>query len=205
MVLLVVLGMAFCLPVAAQVQSVPVISTVAGNGTAGFAGDGGAATSAELYLPRYVAVDAIGNVYIADFQNNRVRMVAASTGIVTTVAGNGTTGYSGDGAAATSAELSQPCGVAVDRSGNIYIADTSNNRIRVVAASTSTPFVAGATVPGYIYTIVGDGTARYNGDGIAATTAELYQPIGMPPVTSTSRNFKTIESAWWPLPPALPL
>jgi len=147
-----------------------IISTIAGNGTAGYAGDGGAATSAELNNPTGVAVDALGNVYIADFNNNRIRMVAAGTGIITTIAGNGTAGYSGDEGAATSAELNlnPPGEVAIDASGNVYIADAGNSRIRKVSAST-----------GIISTIAGNGTVGYSGDGGAATSAELTYPDGV--------------------------
>ena len=98
---------------------------------AGYSGDGGSATSAEVYLPTGVAVDASGNIYIADYGNNRIRKVTIA-GVISTIAGNGTAGYTGDGAAATSAELNRPAGVVVDASGNIFIADSSNNRIRVI-------------------------------------------------------------------------
>jgi hypothetical protein len=100
-----------------------------------YAGDGGLATSAELYWPTGVAVDGAGNLYIADGINNRIRKVTAATGIITTVAGNGSASYSGDTGLATSAELSTPSGVAVDSSGNLYIADGINNRIRKVTAA----------------------------------------------------------------------
>ena len=145
-----------------------IITTVAGNGTQSYSGDGGAATSAELNVPYGVAVDASGNLYIADTYNNRIREVAAGTGIITTVAGNGTQSYSGDGGAATSAELNYPYGVAVDASGNLYIADCYNSRIRKVAAGT-----------GIITTVAGNGTAAYSGDGGAATSAKLYFPCGV--------------------------
>ena len=144
------------------------ISTVAGNGTPGFSGDGGAATSAELNLAAGVAVDGAGNLYIADFNNNRIRKVAANTGTISTVAGNGTPGYSGDGDAATSAELNGPGGVTVDSVGNLYIPDLNNDRIRKVAAST-----------GMISTVAGNGTQGHSGDGGLATNAELYQPDGV--------------------------
>ncbi len=142
-----------------------IISTVAGNGTAGFTGDGAAATSAELHEPRRVTLDSAGNLYIADAANNRIRKVAAKTGVITTVAGNGTQGSSGDGGAATSAELNYPGNVAVDSAGNLYIADTGNHRVRKVAAGT-----------GIITTVAGNGTFGFSGDGGAGTSAELYNP-----------------------------
>jgi len=145
-----------------------IITTVAGDGFGSYSGDGSAATSAELYLPRAVALDATGNLYIADAQNNRIRKVAAATAIITTVAGNGTYGYSGDGGPATKAELNGPFGVALDASGNLYIADFGNNRIRKVAAAT-----------GIITTVAGNGTAGYSGDGGPATSAELIEPQGV--------------------------
>ena len=103
------------------------------NDTYGYSGDGAAATSAQLYLPTGVAVDSSGsgNIYIADFGNNRVRMVTPA-GIIPTVAGTGAAGYSGDNGTATSAQLNGPSGVALDASGNLYIADANNNRVRVV-------------------------------------------------------------------------
>ncbi len=158
------------LPVRAQIAipTVGIINTVAGNGTPGYSGDGGAATSAELYGNFGVAVDRAGNIYLADAYNERIRKVTASTGAISTVAGNGTQGYSGDGGAATSAELNQPEGIAVDSSGNIYIADLYNNRIRKVTAST-----------GVISTVAGNGAEGYSGDGGAATSAELYYPSGV--------------------------
>jgi len=113
-----------------------VISTVAGNGTSGYSGDGGLATTAELNFPGYVAVDASGNLFIADTYNSVIRSVNASTGVITTVAGTRTAGYGGDGGLATSAGLYGPCGVAVDAGGNLFIADTNDNRVReVVSAS----------------------------------------------------------------------
>ena len=140
-----------------------IISTVAGNGTSGYSGDGGAATNAELYYPPGVAVDATGNLFIADSGNNRIRKVGIN-GIITAVAGNGTNGYSGDGGAATNAELNDPSGVAVDATGNLLIADFENNVIRKVGTN------------GIITTVAGNGTAGYSGDGGAATNAELDNP-----------------------------
>ena len=110
------------------------ISIVAGTAdTPGYSGDGGSATSAELDNPSALAFDKSGNLYIADTGNNVIREIDASTGVISTVAGNGTKGYSGDGGAATSAQLSDPTGVALDNSGNLFIADTGNKRIREVS------------------------------------------------------------------------
>jgi len=142
------------------------IDTVAGYGTAGYSGDNGLATAADLYLPQSVAIDSVGNIYIVDAHNNRIRKVTASTGIITTVAGNGTEGYSGDGGPATSAEISPSGGVAVDVVGNIYFADTQ--RIRKVTVST-----------GYISTVAGSGIQGYSGDGGSATSAEMNWPWGV--------------------------
>jgi RHS repeat-associated protein len=143
-----------------------VITTVAGSANYGYSGDNGPATSAELFDPEGVAVDGAGNIYIDDAANNRVRKVTVSTGIITTVAGNGSLNFSGDGGQATSAALNYPYGVMVDASKNIYIADTNNNRIRKVTAST-----------GIITTIAG-GTS-YAGNGGAATSALLAYPEGI--------------------------
>jgi sugar lactone lactonase YvrE len=143
------------------------ISTVAGNTTQGFAGDGGKATAAELYLPTGVFVDASGNLFIADRGNNRIRKVSTS-GTITTVAGNGTGVFSGDGGAATSAGLASPTNVVVDASGNLFIAGTLNSRIREVAAGT-----------GIITTVAGDGVAGFFGDGGLPTNAGLNHPGGV--------------------------
>jgi hypothetical protein len=148
--------------------STGIITTVAGNGTAGYSGDGGAATSAELYHPSGVALDTAGNIYIADFANNRIRKVTVSTNDISTVAGNGTAGYNGDGGSAISAVLNTPYSVAVDASSNIYISDTNNYRVRKVTAST-----------GVISTVAGTGTGGYSGNGGAATSAKISQPMGL--------------------------
>ena len=140
-----------------------VITTVAGNGTQGYSGDGSMATDAQLNYPADVSVDSISNLYIADYGNNRVRKVGAN-GVITTVAGNGTNGYSGDGGAATNATLSDPYGVTVDSGGNLYIADYGNNRIRKVGTN------------GVITTVAGNGSYGYSGDGGAATNANLSNP-----------------------------
>ncbi len=144
------------------------ISTVAGNGTMGFSGDGGAAISAKLSIPTGVILDAIGNIYIADANNQRIRKVTTSTSIITTIAGTGTQGYSGDGGAATSAKLGNPRDLAIDASGNIYIADESNNCVRKITKSS-----------GKISTIAGDGTSGFMGDGGQAIAAELASPNGV--------------------------
>ncbi|HEX7415421.1 MAG TPA: NHL repeat-containing protein, partial [Bacteroidia bacterium] len=149
-----------------KVNTAGIISTFAGNGTAGYSGDGGQATSAELHYPFGVAVDASGNLYIADNQNNRVRKVNSS-GIISTIAGNGTAGYNGDGWNATAAELQEPTSIAFDASGNVYIADAGNMRIREVNTS------------GIISTFAGNGIQGYSGDGYAATNAELNLPTGV--------------------------
>ena len=140
------------------------ITTVAGNGTAGYSGDNSPATDAQLNQPAGVAVDASGNLFIADTANNRIREV--SGGAITTVAGNGTAGYSGDNGAATGAQLNRPAGVAVDASGNLFIADTTNNRIREVSGATIT-------------TIAGNGTAGYSVYDGPAIGAELNYPTGV--------------------------
>ena len=145
------------------------IFTYAGNGTAGYSGDGGAATSATLFLPTGVAADTLtGNIYIADDANSVVRMVTKSTGVISTVAGTGFTGYSGDNGPATRAALSNPVGVAVDVTARIlYIASIANNVIRAVAMDTGII----TTVAGYF------GGMGYSGDGGQATLATLSQPM----------------------------
>ncbi len=148
-----------------RVDAAGVITTVAGGGSS--LGDGGPATSARLNLPYGVAADGAGNLYIADTGNHRIRKVDAATGIISTVAGTGVSGYSGDGGAATSAQIDLPSGVAVDGSGNIYIADSDNDRVRKVDAA------------GVMTTTAGTGTAGYGGDGGAATAALLNNPWGM--------------------------
>ncbi len=153
-----------------RVSADGTISTIAGNGVSGFSGDGGPATSAMLSNPQGVAVDSSGNLYIADYSNNRIRKVSAS-GIISTVAGNGARGFSGDGGPAISAMLNGPYDVAVDSLGALYIADRSNNRVRKVSTS------------GTISTVAGNGTGGASGDGGPAIAAALDQPrsIGVDP------------------------
>jgi sugar lactone lactonase YvrE len=149
-----------------KVLSNGTITTVAGTGTGGYNNDNILATSAELNKPYGVALDTIGDIYIADGNNNRIRKVL-SNGTITTVAGNGTGGYNNDNILATSAELNKPYGVALDTIGDIYIADTLNNRIRKVLSN------------GTITTVAGTGTGPYNNDNILATSANLLYPAGV--------------------------
>ena len=152
------------------------ISTIAGNNaTAGYAGDGGAATAAALNHPTGLALDAAGNLYIADQLNHRVRKVDTS-GNITTVAGNGVAGYSGDGGLGTKAQLNAPFGIALDKAGNLYIADSANNRIRILYAN------------GIISTYAGNGTGGYTGDNGSALAAEIYRPFDVA-VDSTGNVF----------------
>jgi len=147
--------------------SIGVITTVAGGGSS--LGDGGPATSAQLNGPSGIAVDAAGNLYIADTYNNRIRKVA--NGVITTVAGDGAQGLGGDGGPAISAQVFRPQGAAVDSSGSLYIADTINNRIRKVAN-------------GVVTTVAGDGAYTiygFSGDGGPATSAQLDAPMGVAP------------------------
>ena len=137
-----------------------------GDPLCGYSGDGMLATNAQLDKPGGVFVDGLGNIYIADTNNNRIRKVDAATGLISTIAGNGASGYSGDGGPAISAQLNQPEQVFVDSSGNIFIADTGNHVIRIVSVHDDN-----------IYPMAGIGeTAGYNGDDRPATTASLGMP-----------------------------
>jgi sugar lactone lactonase YvrE len=143
-----------------------IITTVAGSGAHGFGGDGGAARAAKLAFPTGVAVDAKGNIYIADRINNRVRKVTPG-GTITTFAGTGEAGFTNDGEPATTAELNKPEDVAVDRRGNVYIADTGNQRIRRVS------------LDGTITTFAGTGRYGFSGDGGRAISASMAEPIAV--------------------------
>jgi len=144
------------------------ITTVAGNGTYGYNGDGIPATSASFRNPERIAIDGFGNLYIADVENYRIRKVDASTGIITTIAGNGSQGYSGDGGLATAAQINMYVaytywvGITVDATGNVYFTDCFNHRIRKINSST-----------GIITTVAGNGIAGYSGDGGLADTAQI--------------------------------
>src|ERR1019366_2564290 len=142
------------------------IATIAGDSFPSYQGDAGLAIKAELHGPEDIAVDSSGNLYIADSLNCRIRK-AASGGSISTFAGNGTFSYSGDGGAATQAQLNTPQGVAVDTNFNVYIADTLNNVVRKVSPN------------GTISNYAGNGGAGSSGDGSAATSAQLHGPQGL--------------------------
>jgi sugar lactone lactonase YvrE len=144
------------------------IYTIAGNGSDGYSGDGGLGTEAQVNLPYAGVVDSAGNLYFTDRTNNVVRKVAATTGVIATFAGNGTSGYSGDNGPGNSAQLSFPIGLALDNSGNLYIGDNGNNVVRKVVMAT-----------GVITTIAGNGSAGFGGDGGPATAAQLSYPMGL--------------------------
>ena len=143
-----------------------IISTIAGTGVAGFAGDGGAATAAQLNIPRHIIVSSSGEIYFSEVGNQRVRKIDVS-GIITTVAGTGIAGFAGDGGAATSARLFNPFGLAFDTPGNLFIADVDNHRVRRVSTT------------GIITTVAGTGSLTFSGDGGRATLAGLASPTRM--------------------------
>ena len=151
-----------------KVDIAGIITTVAGNGVGGYGGDNGPASSAEIEDPEGLAVDAAGNIYFADQQNNIVRKVDTN-GIITTIAGTPGTieGFSGDNGPATAAQLAGPSGVDIDSAGNVYIGDWGNNRVRMVSPA------------GIITTVAGTAMGGYNGDNQPATAAELNGPRGV--------------------------
>jgi len=169
-----------------------IITTIAGTGTicsspTASCGDGGPATSAQFYRPNGIALDGSGNVYVSDTLDNRIRRIDAVTGIITTVAGTGAPGYSGDGGPATNATLNIPFQVTVDAAGDILIADSGNSVVRMVSAST-----------GNITTVVGNGTACATtpspacGDGGPANVSALSNPTGI--AVDTSGNLYVVEN-----------
>ena len=144
-------------------------TTFAGTGSRGFGGDGGPASSAMLHFPYGMALDLAGNVLIADFYNRRIRRVNATSRIITTIAGDGVAGYSGDGGPAASARFSEPAGLAVSPiTGDLVIADHNNHRVRKIAAST-----------GFVSLVAGNGAQGYSGDNGAATSAQLAYPVNV--------------------------
>ncbi|WP_052200708.1 Ig-like domain repeat protein [Terriglobus sp. TAA 43] len=142
------------------------LTVVAGSGSQGFGGDGGAATLALLDQPMGVAVSST-TLYIADSNNNRIRAVNLSTGIITTFAGTGTPAFAGDSGSAASASFSYPTGLALDASGNLFVADTNNNRVREISSG------------GNVSTLAGNGQQGYSGDNNIATAATLNSPLAI--------------------------
>lgn len=149
-----------------RVNSAGIITTVAGTGTSGYSGDGGLATVAQVSAIRGICIDASGNIFFSDSSNNRIRKVT-SDGIITTVAGTGTTGFSGDGGPATAAQLNRPAAVTVASDGTLYFADASNRRIRRI------------TPAGIIETIAGTGDATSGIDGALAIETSIASPVGL--------------------------
>lgn len=148
-----------------KVNTAGIITTIAGTGTAAFSGDGGPATAAALSYPNYLIFNSAGELIITDNGNHRVRKLNLSSGIISTIVGNGVPTFGGDGGPATSASLRYPGGVAYDGAGNMYIADNVNSRIRKV------------TPGGIISTVVGNGIAGYSGDGGPATAAQINTTV----------------------------
>jgi sugar lactone lactonase YvrE len=148
-----------------KVSATGTITTIAGTGTQGFSGDGGQATAATIDTPTGIAVDTTGNLYLADTHNHRIRKITTATGIITTIAGTATFGYGGDNASATSAHLALPQGITLDPSGNLYLADAANHRIRRIDATSGT-----------ITTVAGEGTENFAGDNGLAPSASLDIP-----------------------------
>jgi sugar lactone lactonase YvrE len=145
-----------------------MIATVAGTGAPGFSGDGAVATSAALDRPTALTLDSLGNLYVADANNHRIRRISEATGIISTIAGNGIQGFSGDNGPATLAAIDSPCGLAVDSANNLYLADTHNSRIRRVDAATAV-----------ITTVAGTGTPGFSGDNGLAIAATVALPRGL--------------------------
>ncbi len=151
---------------ASSIANAQTITSIAGNGVLGYGGDGAAATACSFYNPTWITQDNTGNYYITDRQNHRLRKINTA-GVITTVAGTGTSGYTGDGGPATAAKLARPTAVITDNTGNIYISDYDNHRIRKINTS------------GIISTFAGTGTFGFSGDGGPATAAQLDHPYGL--------------------------
>lgn len=148
--------------------STGMISTVAGTGVGGFNGDGIAATTAQIHYAMAIALDNNGNIYFGDYSNYRIRKIDAISGYISTIAGTGTYGYSGDSLLATSSMIKEATGIAVDNSGNVYFSDLGNSRIRKIDIPT-----------GMLYDLAGTGISGYNGDNIQADHAEINNPYGI--------------------------
>ena len=164
-----------------KVNTSGIITTIAGNGLAGFAGDGGPATNASFSIPGGIAIDLSGNIYVADQYNNRVRKID-TFGVVTSIAGNGSAGFSGDGGAATAAQLSYPLSVAVDAACNVFIFDYDHIRVRKVTPSGSISTYAGGGSVSYVSGLGGPATNTSFDDngGLAVDAAgNLYVAGGM--------------------------
>jgi sugar lactone lactonase YvrE len=189
--------------------STGVISTVAGTGSTsggGYNGDNIQATAATLNIPNDVVLDSSGNLYISDRNNNRIRKVDASTGVITTIVGTGSASSTGDGGAATSATINGPCFSRFDSSGNYYISEVIGNRIRkVVTVSTEIPTSSPSVQPTYypslsphsinvISTIAGTGAASYSGDNGQATSATINGPAGIAIDSSGNVYFSDYEN-----------
>jgi sugar lactone lactonase YvrE len=157
-----------CLKLILTLGGINIMVNVAGDGSQSDAVDGILATSSSVAEPTGTAIDADGNIYIADGLHHRIRLVTKSTGIMTTFAGTGEPAFSGDGGLATAAALNLPRAVVLDSAGNLYIADTNNHRIRKVTKST-----------GFITTVAGTGVAGFSEDGILATLSKLFSPNGV--------------------------
>ncbi len=149
------------------------ITTVAGTGTPGFAGDGGPATAAKIFGPMGIALDKSGNIYFADNYNQRIRKINMASGIISTIAGSGESGFAGNGAPATLAKFQSPEGIAVDAAGNVYVTDCDNNCIRKIGTN--------GIITAYAGNAIGKGTGlgNYSGDGKSALNAELNHPKGL--------------------------
>lgn len=171
-----------------QAMTANYIYTIAGTGTGGFNNDNVVATSSQLNSPYGVRVDVAGNVYVADYTNNRIRFIAKTTGTyfgqamtanyIYTIAGTGTGGFTSDNVAATSSQVNTPTDVTVDAGGNVYVADYANHRIRFIAKTAGIYFGQSMTANS-IYTIAGTGTGGFNNDNVSATTARIHYPFGV--------------------------
>src|SRR5947208_896916 len=163
-----------------------VITTVAGNGSGGFSGDGGPATSAQLFFPASIALDAAGNLFIADTRNQRIRKVTPS-GVITTIAGHTGTGAAANGTPALQAQLSDPSGITVDGAGNVYVSETGAHRVRQI------------TTAGFIRIVAGNGTMGFSGDGVQGCTSgggPASAPVITEPYISTVGGGNTFFIAY---------